>query len=216
MGPFGRAVGRDSKVMLHGIVAAPRNMVRPKNLAWELPVAGAIAGLALTNADQDAVNHFKSPSTHNTATKWSDIGVGAELGVGALGWIGGCAKDNPSLASNMFTALAAGGFGQLFNLAAKEAFRRQYPYASPHTGDFFYRSRAGSFPSGHATTSFAFAAAIAHKYPHKKWVALSAYGAATALSVARVPANKHFPSDLLMGAALGYATGTYLADHTPW
>jgi membrane-associated phospholipid phosphatase len=214
-GPFGRALGRDSKAMLHGIVATPRNIVRPKNLAWELPVAGAITALAVTDADERAVNHFKSASTAQTATHWSDIGIGLELAAGATGWIGGCASDHPSLASNAFTALAAAGFGQLVNLAAKETFRRQYPYSTPNTGDFFYRSRAGSFPSGHATTGFAFAAAISHKYPHKKWVVFSSYAAATAISVARVPAKKHFPGDLLMGAALGYATGTYIANHTP-
>ena len=214
-GTFGRALGRDTKAMGHGILDTPRNMVRPRNLAWELPVAGAITALAVTDADQRAVNHFKSPSTEKSATHWSDVGIALELGAGAVGWIGGCATDHPSLASNTFTALAAAGFGQLVNLAAKETFRRQYPYSSPGTGDFFYRSRAGSFPSGHATTSFAFAAAISHKYPHKKWVGLTAYAAATAISAARVPAKKHFPGDLLMGAALGYATGTYIANHTP-
>ncbi|ABF41217.1 phosphoesterase, PA-phosphatase related protein [Candidatus Koribacter versatilis Ellin345] len=215
LGPFGRNLGRGSKAMLHGVVATPRNMIRPKNLLWELPVAGAITALAVTDADQRAVDHFKSTSTEKSATKWSDIGIGVELGAGAIGWIAGCATDKPSLANNTVTALVAAGYGQLINLAAKETFRRQYPYSSPNTGDFFYRSRAGSFPSGHATTGFAFAAAISRKYPHNLWVAIGSYGLATAVSVARVPAKKHYPSDLLMGAALGWATGTYIANHTP-
>lgn len=214
-GPFGRNVGRGSKAMLHGIGAAPRNMIRPKNLAWELPVAGAITVLAVTDADQRAVDHFKSTTTAQNATRWSDIGIALELGAGAVGWVAGCATDRPSLANNTVTALVAAGYGQLLNLGAKELFRRQYPYKTPNTGDFFASGRAGSFPSGHATTSFAFAAAISHKYPHNKWVVFGSYAAATAISVARVPAKKHYPSDLIMGAALGWATGTYIANHTP-
>ncbi len=214
-GPFGRNLGRGSKAMLHGIAAAPRNMIRPKNLAWELPVAGAITALAVTNADQRAVDHFTSTTTEKNATKWSDVGIGLELGAGAVGWIAGCASDKPSLANNTLTALVAAGYGQLINLAAKETFRRQYPYKTPNTGDFFASGRAGSFPSGHATTGFAFAAAISKKYPHNWWVILGSYGAATAISMARVPAKKHYPSDLIMGAALGWATGTYIANHTP-
>jgi membrane-associated phospholipid phosphatase len=139
--------------------------------------------------------------------------VALELGGGAIGWIAGCAGHNPTLANNTFHALVAAGYGQLINLALKESFRRQYPYQAGSTGDFFARSRAGSFTSGHATTSFAFAAALSKRYPHKPWVWIASYGLATGLSVARLPGKKHYPSDILVGAAVGIATGTYIADH---
>ena len=114
-----------------------------------------------------------------------------------------------------FRIYGAGGRGlrAVINLGIKEGFRRQYPYQPNSTGAFFQPSRAGSFTSGHATTSFAFAAAIAHRYPHKPWVVWGSYGLATGSSLARLPAKKHFPSDILVGAAIGYATGTYMANH---
>ena len=198
--------------MLHGFASAPRNAIRPRNLAWELPVAAA-TGLLIAKADRPTVDRFHSLSLQKDSGLWSDVGIGLELGAGGIAWVAGCASDHPSVANSAFTALAAAGFGQLINLGFKEGFRRQYPYEPNSTGAFFYRSRAGSFTSGHATTSFAFASAIAHRYPHKPWVVWGSYALATGLSVARVPAKKHFPSDILVGAAIGYATGTYLANH---
>jgi membrane-associated phospholipid phosphatase len=211
-GAIGRALGRDSKTMLHGFADTPRNAIRPKNLAWELPVAAA-TGLLIAYGDRPTEDRFKSASLQRTSTTWSDVGVGLELGAGGIAWIAGCASDHPSAANSAFTALAAAGFGQLINLGIKEGFRRQYPYQPNSTGAFFSRSRAGSFTSGHATTSFAFAAAIAHRYPHKPWIVWGSYGLATGLSLARLPAHKHFPSDVLVGAAIGYATGTYIGNH---
>ncbi len=198
--------------MLHGFGSAPRNAIRPKNLAWELPVAAA-TGLLIAYGDRPTENRFKSPSLQHDSAVGSNVGVGLLLGAGSLAWIDGCARDNPSLANSAFTALVAAGYGQLINLGIKEGFRRQYPYQANSTGAFFSRSRAGSFTSGHATTSFAFAAAIAHRYPHKPWVVWGSYGLATGLSLARLPAHKHYPSDILVGAAIGYATGTYLGNH---
>ena len=71
-----------------------------------------------------------------------------------------------------------------------------------------------SFPSGHAATSFAFASVIAHRYPNKRWLKWSAYGLATGVSLVRLAGKRHFPSDTLVGATVGYITGTYLAKHT--
>jgi len=33
------------------------------------------------------------------------------------------------------------------------------------------------------------------------------------VSLARLPAKKHFPSDVLVGGIVGYVTGAYIADH---
>lgn len=213
LGPFGRAVGRDGVTALHGIAVSPREAIRPKNLLWELPVGAATGLLIATGADRRTANHFTNPKTESHWSTVSDVGIGAELGVGAIGWMVGCAKDEPTLANSTFTALAAAGYAQVLNLGIKEAFRRQYPYQANSTGAFFSRSRAGSFTSGHATTSFAFAAAIAKRYPHNHWVVFGSYALAAGISLARLPAKRHYPSDVLVGAAIGAAMGTYIGDH---
>ncbi|HEY3930112.1 MAG TPA: phosphatase PAP2 family protein [Candidatus Koribacter sp.] len=211
-GPFARALGRDGKTIGKGILVSPREAIRPRNLAWELPVAAATVAL-VEWGDQPGIDRIHNPTHEQDFTRATDIGVGAELGAGAIAWIAGCHSDNNHAANAAFTALAAGGYAQVLNLGIKEVFRRQYPYSPGSTGDFFARSRAGSFTSGHATTSFAFAAAIAHEYPHKPWVKWGSYALATAISVGRYPARKHYPSDILIGATVGYLTGTYIADH---
>lgn len=198
--------------MLHGILSAPRNAIRPRNLAWELPV-GAATGLLIAKGDRPFEDRFRSPTLIKNSTHASDIAIALQLGAGGIAWITACKTDQPTAANNVFTALVAAGFGQVINLAIKEGFRRQYPYEPNSTGEFFARSRAGSFTSGHATTSFAFAAALAHRYPHKPWLVWGGYGLAAGLSVVRLPGEKHYPSDVLVGAAVGYVTGTYLANH---
>ena len=61
-----------------------------------------------------------------------------------------------------------------------------------------------SFPSGHAATTFAAAAAIAVLCPRLRWPALAL---AAAVSFSRIYLRVHFPLDVLAGAALGGAVG---------
>jgi len=60
-----------------------------------------------------------------------------------------------------------------------------------------------SFPSAHATSSFAVATAMTRVEP---WGAL-AFLLALALSLGRPYLGMHYPSDVLVGAALGVALG---------
>jgi undecaprenyl-diphosphatase len=64
-----------------------------------------------------------------------------------------------------------------------------------------------SFPSAHATTSFAAAAAYSRALP---LAAPLLYGTAGALAFSRPYLGVHYPSDVLAGAALGTLTGRLL------
>lgn len=66
-----------------------------------------------------------------------------------------------------------------------------------------------SFPSGHAINTWALASVIAHEYP-KPAVYAIAYGLASTVVLARVGARKHFPGDVLAGAAMGWFLGDYV------
>lgn len=62
----------------------------------------------------------------------------------------------------------------------------------------------GSFPSGHTATAFMGATLLAHEYGHKSvWVPIAGYSVATATGVLRILNNKHYASDVLVGAAIG-------------
>lgn len=64
-----------------------------------------------------------------------------------------------------------------------------------------------SFPSGHTSTAFALASLISSIYKDKIWVGIVSYTIATGVAWSRVYENNHWPSDVLIGAALGFAIG---------
>ena len=58
-----------------------------------------------------------------------------------------------------------------------------------------------SFPSGHATLSFALAAALCLRWPKGKFLWL---GTATLVAISRVVLGVHWVSDVVVGAAIGW------------
>ncbi len=168
-------------------------------------------GIMIAKVERPADNRIQSKSLQQTAGQWSNIGIGLEIGSAALAYGIGCCKHHSYLRDTGFKALAAMGAAGAKDLALKLAFDRQFPFEAGSTGKFWGGGRA--FPSGHSATSFALAAVVAHRYPKNKWVKWGAYALATGVSLSRYPAKKHYPSDILIGATLGYVTGAYLADH---
>ncbi len=70
-----------------------------------------------------------------------------------------------------------------------------------------------SFPSGHASSSFATASSLAYAYGWK--VGIPAYAAATFVAVSRVNENIHWLSDVVAGATLGIFWGRASASINP-
>ena len=196
------------KVFGHGLKSVPRNLFRPSNLKWELPIVAA-TGILIAEADIPAANRIHSADLQQVAGRWSNVGLGMEIGSGALTYAVGCRSQNRYIRNTGFDGLAAMAAAGTLDLALKLAFDRQFPYSPNSTGAFWGGGR--SFPSGHSATSFAWAAATAHR-THNKWVKIAAYGLASGVALSRYPAKKHFPSDILMGCTIGYVTGTYLAE----
>ena len=69
-----------------------------------------------------------------------------------------------------------------------------------------------SFPSGHTTTAFAFATAVACE--HAWYWGVPAFGLATFVGMSRMNDNKHYFHDVLAGATLGisYALGLHYLE----
>lgn len=59
-----------------------------------------------------------------------------------------------------------------------------------------------SFPSGHTTTAFSTATSLT-LITKKWWVAVPAFAWATSVGYSRMYLGQHYPSDVLMGAAVG-------------
>jgi membrane-associated phospholipid phosphatase len=118
------------------------------------------------------------------------------------------------------TAMLAGeayADSAIVDLAIKAVTRRQRPSdvrpGMPFSDTFFNGGKSpfkgSSFPSGHAAAAFSVATTVASRYHRRPWIPFLAYGFATAISVSRVTTLAHFPSDVFLGAALGYAITRY-------
>lgn len=108
-----------------------------------------------------------------------------------------------------------GGEAIVDSLAVNEVLkivsRRERPTVDKAKGKFFQPgvNFDSSFPSNHSIVAWSSAAIIASEYsgPLTK---LTAYGLATGLSVSRVLARQHFPSDVVAGSAIGWMIGRYV------
>lgn len=98
------------------------------------------------------------------------------------------------------SAIVAGGL--------KLATSRKRPDQGRGAGHFW---RGGtSFPSGHAIGIWSFATVLAEEYRDRPAVRIGAYGLATVVSLSRFTGQNHFPSDVVVGSALGYLIGHYV------
>jgi len=69
-----------------------------------------------------------------------------------------------------------------------------------------------SFASGHTIMAFTFASVIGTHYKKTIWVPILSYGLATLEGYSRMRADKHWASDVFVGAAFGYAIGTFVVN----
>jgi membrane-associated phospholipid phosphatase len=67
-----------------------------------------------------------------------------------------------------------------------------------------------SFPSGHATASFAAATVTAYAYPR---LAIPAYLAAGTISYSRLYLRRHYPTDIVAGALIGITVSRFVIRH---
>ena len=61
-----------------------------------------------------------------------------------------------------------------------------------------------SFPSGHSATAFSVATVVAMQYRHRPWVPVLAYTIAAGVGLSRVTMDRHWMSDVFVGAVVGH------------
>jgi membrane-associated phospholipid phosphatase len=95
------------------------------------------------------------------------------------------------------------------NTIAQPTFKGPFAKSIDYTG----ARTNSSFPSGHATVAFAAATVFALEYKNRPWIPIFAYSAATLIGLSRITENKHWGTDVLVGAALGYLTGRQVVNN---
>jgi len=137
--------------------------------------------------------------------------IGAFYGVGGIAgtmYLFGRATHSPRLRETGLLGAEAVIDGGIDVTILKSMAQRTRPNFDNGRGDFL--DGGASFPSGHATVSWALASVIAHEYKDNRLIGFSAYGVAGIVSVARFTGRNHFLSDVLVGSAIGYGIGRFV------
>ncbi|HEV7673604.1 MAG TPA: capsule assembly Wzi family protein [Candidatus Angelobacter sp.] len=190
---------------------------RVQDLNWIVPLAGVSVGLI--NADAELASRIKGTSTLGKhSSTLSNGGVGLLLGgSGALYLIGKYTGDDHKKETGIL-AIEAATNSLIVGEALKAVTQRARPTDGNFKGEFFNSTSISnsSFPSAHALLAWSAASVLAHEYPGPLTQIL-AYGVATGVSVARVSGRNHFPSDVVVGSAMGWLIGrqAYKSHHDP-
>ena len=183
-----------------------------------LAIAGGTAGLIY--ADPHAMPYFRSHARNlddiNDVFDAS-ITTGEVIAVPVALMVAGYARHDSYQVSTALLAAEAYADSAVVDLAMKAITRRKRPSdvaAGTSFNDTFFSGgkspfKGSSFPSGHAAGVFSVATVVASRYHNHRWVPWLSYGFATVISCSRITPLAHFPSDVFLGAALGYTITRY-------
>jgi membrane-associated phospholipid phosphatase len=158
-----------------------------------------------SNFDLDLLRYMRThghaPWAERAAIILSKAGENAYLwfGIGILG-----AVVDPDRRAQWLVAALVGPVSILINFALKLVFRRQRPVLEglPPIGG---APSSLSFPSAHATASFASASVMTRIAPE---LGIPLFAIATLMAATRPYLGLHYPTDVLAGAGLGLIIGS--------
>ena len=176
-----------------------------------MPLSGITAGLFVT--DSDFSRHLsQNPTTISHYNTLSNAGVGALVGGAGGMWLLGRASHNEHWSETGFLA----GEAALNSLVLAEGMKYSFGRQRPDEGNGQFFQGGVSFPSEHAAAAWSVAGVVAHEYPGT-FTKILAYGLASLVDISRVKAQKHFPSDVVVGTMIGnlVAQNIYSRHHDP-
>ncbi len=185
--------------------------IRTGDLKWMLPLA-AVTGVALsqdTYVAKDIVSH--NVDFNNSANTVSNDLLYSYIAGSVTMYGTGLFSHNDHLRETGLLSGEAQIDAEIFDTVVKLATFRERPTPPDYAGKF-YQTSAGidsSFISGHSMLTWSAAAVIAAEYP-SPWKQAGIYAGATATALTRVLAEKHFPTDVLLGSAAGWMIGHYV------
>lgn len=154
-------------------------------------IVGAGSALAISPADQEISNTLR-----DEIPGFGDVGQNFG-GIATASFVGGTVLVSRLTKSDRFrtfsyTLAQAYTTNYILTQGLKYATHRMRPDGSSST----------SFPSGHASQIFTIATVVSHYYG-KNW-GVPLYALSVLVGVSRIEQGRHWPSDAVAGAALGY------------
>lgn len=181
-------------------------------------VAGVTGVFFVLDDDiKEEIQSSRSSTTDNFSEFFERFGNGAyTMPVLAGLYLYGRFGENDKLERTTLLATESFLVSGLFSMILKVSAGRHRPSNANSADTFDGPSTSNkSFPSGHTTTVFSIATVVASEYDHIPMVAPISYGIATLAGFSRLNDNKHWASDVVFGAALGYFTSkTILRLHS--
>ena len=174
-------------------------------------VIGATSGIYLADSD---IRKIAQRNQSSTGDKFAV--VGNALGNPAytlpplgLFYLYGHLNEDPKARRTSLLAVESLAISGVFTWTLKLATQRPRPFTGESSTTWNgpgLKANPG-FPSGHTPASFSIASVIAEEYGSNPYVPPIAYGLATLTGLSRIYDDKHWASDVVFGAAIGYFVG---------
>lgn len=173
--------------------------------------AGAVGVVAVFDTRiRNSVQAHRSAGSPSFANTIRPLGTWGGLAAMGVAWAAGALSDKPELAATGADGIEASLFSAaLITPLLKELVGRPRPNSGNRAGDVEPVSGNASFPSGEATEAFTLAAVVS---AHTDSVVLRvvAWGLAGLVGWERVTLDAHWASDVVAGALIGTAVGTWV------
>jgi membrane-associated phospholipid phosphatase len=184
-----RTMGRFVSNLFRGTIG----VFSPDNLK---PLVAGGAATAVGALFDDEVADWIADPEHAFGTSLEDGAAPAAVGAAVLVlFASGRVVDGARYRAMSYDLMHAFLINAGYTTLMKEVVHRERPNGDDNL----------SFPSGHASNAFALAAVAERHYGWK--AGLPAYAIASAVAVSRLQRNKHYLSDVMAGATLGYIVG---------
>ena len=204
-------------------IGAPRALFTYRDLV----LAGGVAMVTIIARpfDDRMAARLQDSSTQanrklqGTATFVRTVATPGSYYIGGTMYLVGRLSKNERLADVGWHGTEALIVGELVAVVIKGTMGRQRPYVEPRNSNSYqlFRGFGGSdkfrsFPSGHSTSAFAAAAAVSSEtsrfWPETRWIiGPILYAGAALTGVSRMYNNRHWASDVLVGAGIGTFAG---------
>jgi membrane-associated phospholipid phosphatase len=194
----------------------PRELAKGHDWLPTVTVVGITAGLVAL--DPRDAPHFRRTATFddfNGAFSGKNTALEMALVPATFYAIGLGRRDSYAKKTALFAGEAVLD-STVLEVVMKAVSHRLRPSDIAPAGDFsdtfFHRKKvfSSSFPSGHTIEAFSIATVLARRYRSHHWIPWVAYGAAAAIGFSRITLQSHFPSDVFLGAALGYSVSRFV------